>query len=119
MKYHEEPLSIINIKTFENQAISCCVLFPDIPQMIISTSFLHPFSWEYSAGYYSYKWSQVYDADAFAYFKESGIFNKRISNKFKNNILSKGGSDDPMKLFKNFRGREPTIYDLLKRSGFI
>ena len=83
----------------------------------MSTSFSHIFAGGYSAGYYSYKWAEVLDADAFAYFKENGIFNKEIANKFRENVLSKGGSEHPITLYKKFRGREPTVDALLKRAG--
>jgi len=85
----------------------------------MSTSFSHIFAGGYSAGYYSYKWAEVLDADAFAYFKENGIFNKEIANKFKENVLSKGGSEHPMTLYKKFRGREPTVDALLIRAGLL
>ena len=85
----------------------------------MSTSFSHIFAGGYSAGYYSYKWAEVLDADAFAYFKENGIFNKEIANKFRENVLSKGGSEHPMTLYKKFRGREPTVDALLIRAGLL
>ena len=85
----------------------------------MSTSFNHIFQGGYSAGYYSYKWAEVLDADAFAYFKENGIFNREIANKFKDNILSKGGTENPEVLYKRFRGREATNEALLKRAGLI
>ena len=85
----------------------------------LSPSFSHIFAGGYSAGYYSYKWAEVLDADAFAYFKENGIFNKEIADKFKENILTKGGSDHPMNLYKKFRGREPTVDALLNRAGLL
>jgi len=85
----------------------------------MSTGFSHIFQGGYSAGYYSYKWAEVLDADAFEYFKEEGIFNKKIASKFKNNILSKGGTEDPMDLYIKFRGRKPTIDALFKRSQIL
>ena len=85
----------------------------------MSTAFSHIFQGGYSAGYYSYKWAEVLDADAFEYFKEKGIFNKIVAAKFKNNILSKGGTEDPMDLYIKFRGRKPTIDALLKRSQIL
>ena len=81
----------------------------------ISTSFSHIFSGGYAAGYYSYKWSEVLDADAFEAFKEAGIFNTETAERFRNEILSKGGSDKEMTLYKNFRGKEPSLEPLLKR----
>ena len=94
-------------------------MYPDIEVNCMSTSFSHIFAGGYSAGYYSYKWAEVLDADAFAYFKENGIFNKEIANKFKENVLSKGGSEHPMTLYKKFRGREPTVDALLIRAGLL
>ena len=94
-------------------------MYPDIGVNCMSTSFSHIFAGGYSAGYYSYKWAEVLDADAFAYFKENGIFNKEIANKFRENVLSKGGSEHPMTLYKKFRGREPTVDALLIRAGLL
>ena len=85
----------------------------------MSTSFGHIFQGGYSAGYYSYKWAEVLDADAFAYFKEKGIFSEEVATKFKENVLSKGGTEDPMILYKRFRGKEPNPEALLKRAGLI
>ena len=72
-----------------------------------------------SAGYYSYKWAEVLDADTFSYFKENGVFNKEIADSFKENILSKGGSQDPMELYVKFRGKKPDTKALLKRAGLL
>jgi peptidyl-dipeptidase Dcp len=85
----------------------------------MSTSFSHIFQGGYSSGYYSYKWAEVLDADAFEYFKEVGIFDKSVASKFKDYVLSKGGTDDPMKLYKRFRGQEPKPEALLKRAGLL
>ena len=79
----------------------------------------HIFQGGYSAGYYSYKWAEVLDADAFEYFKEEGIFNKEVATKFKDHILSKGGTEKPMTLYKRFRGKEPKPDALLKRAGLL
>jgi oligopeptidase A len=81
--------------------------------------FGHIFAGGYAAGYYSYKWAEVLDADAFAYFKENGIFNKEISNKFKDTILSQGGTLDPLDLYIKFRGKKPNPDALLKRAGLM
>ena len=86
-------------------------------QICISTSFAHIFQGGYSSGYYSYKWAEVLDADAFAYFKEKGIFNREIANKFKTNILSKGGTENPELLYEKFRGQKASIVALIERSG--
>ena len=85
----------------------------------MSTAFSHIFQGGYSAGYYSYKWAEVLDADAFEYFLEEGIFNKNVADKFKNNVLSKGGTEKPMILYKRFRGKEPKPDALLKRAGLL
>ena len=85
----------------------------------MSTAFSHIFAGGYAAGYYSYKWAEVLDADAFDYFEQNGIFNKEIATKFKDFILSQGGTDHPMTLYKKFRGKEPSPNALLKRAGLI
>jgi peptidyl-dipeptidase Dcp len=85
----------------------------------MSVSFAHIFQGGYSAGYYSYKWAEVLDADAFDYFKEKGLFNREVAEKFRDDILSKGGTEKPMVLYKRFRGREPKIEALLERAGLI
>lgn len=111
--------AITSVKEFEKAAFAETQLYPDIPENCMSTSFSHIFQGGYSAGYYSYKWAEVLDADAFAYFKEKGIFDKEIANKFKEHVLSKGGTEKPMDLYKRFRGKEPTPDALLKRAGLI
>jgi peptidyl-dipeptidase Dcp len=83
----------------------------------MSVSFGHIFGGGYSAGYYGYKWAEVLDADAFSYFTETGIFNQETANSFRKNILEKGGTDKPDILYKNFRGKEPSIEALLIRGG--
>ncbi|HMP28413.1 MAG TPA: M3 family metallopeptidase, partial [Saprospiraceae bacterium] len=93
--------------------------YGDNSDYVGSTAFSHIFAGGYSAGYYSYKWSEVLDADAFEYFKEEGIFNKSVSRSFYENILSKGGSEKPMELYKKFRGREPNPDAMLRRSGLM
>ena len=85
----------------------------------MSTAFSHIFQGGYAAGYYSYKWAEVLDADAFEYFKEQGIFNREIGEAFATHILSKGGTEHPMTLYKRFRGRAPQPEALLKRAGLI
>ena len=87
--------------------------------MAMSTAFSHIFAGGYSSGYYSYKWAEVLDADAFDYFKQNGIFNSEIATKFKDNVLSQGGTQPPMELYKKFRGQEPKPEALLKRAGLI
>jgi peptidyl-dipeptidase Dcp len=88
-----------------------------LPGSSTSSSFGHIFAGGYSAGYYSYKWAEVLEADAFEKFKKDGIFNRKTADLFRKHILSKGNQDHPMKLFKLFRGREPSIEALLKRDG--
>lgn len=120
MAWHgNDPTSIANVKSFEKEAFEGTNLFPDTPQTCMSTAFAHIFQGGYSSGYYSYKWAEVLDADAFAYFKENGIFNKEIAKKFKDHVLSKGGTENPMELYKRFRGSEPKIEALLERSGLL
>ncbi|MFN3316307.1 MAG: M3 family metallopeptidase, partial [Raineya sp.] len=110
--------NIEDIEKFEKQAISKTDLFPDVAGISTGSAFSHIFSGGYSAGYYSYKWAEVLDADAFELFKEKGIFNKEAAQRFKE-MLSKGGSQPPMELYKKFRGQEPTPKALLKRSGLL
>ena len=114
-----DPALIKDIKTFERLAFKDTQLFPDVAENVMSTSFSHIFNGGYSSGYYSYKWAEVLDADAFAYFQEQGIFNSTIAQQFKEHILSKGGTDHPMTLYKAFRGKEPSPDALLKRAGLI
>ena len=120
MKWHSEnPLEIKSIKVFEKEAFAETKLYPDVPENCMSTSFSHIFQGGYSAGYYSYKWAEVLDADAFEYFLEKGIFNKEVAKKFKDHVLSKGGTEKPMQLYKRFRGKAPKPDALLKRAGLI
>lgn len=120
MAWHAiDPSDIKDIKKHELKAFEPTELFPDIPENCMSASFPHIFQGGYSAGYYSYKWAEVLDADAFEHFKENGIFNTEVAAKFKDNILTKGGTEDPMVLYKRFRGKEPDPDALLKRAGLI
>ena len=105
-----------DIMDFERKAWSRAILLPTIPETNMSVQFSHIMSGGYAAGYYSYKWAEVLDADAFSLFKEKGIFNKETAERFRKEILSKGGTADPMKLYVNFRGKEPDIKALLKRN---
>lgn len=105
------------VSDFEATAIAKTDLFKKIPGTCLSTQFAHIFHGGYAAGYYSYKWAEVLDADAFSLFKQRGIFDEDTAKSFKDNILSKGGSEHPMELYKKFRGQEPTIDALLERSG--
>ena len=111
--------TIKDVKAFETKAFENTKLYPDVNENCMSTSFSHIFQGGYSSGYYSYKWAEVLDADAFEYFKEAGIFNKNVANKFKDFVLSQGGTEDPMTLYKRFRGKEPQPEALLKRAGLF
>ena len=106
-----------DVETYEKQAWKRAQVLPDVPGTCMSVQFSHIFAGGYSAGYYSYKWAEVLDADAFSLFKEKGIFNPETATSFRENILSKGGTEHPMTLYKRFRGKEPTIDALLKRNG--
>jgi peptidyl-dipeptidase Dcp len=120
MAWHgNNPSKIKDVKAFEKAVFADTSLYPDIPENCMSTSFSHIFQGGYSAGYYSYKWAEVLDADAFAYFKQEGVFNKEIASKFKKYILSQGGTQDPMDLYIKFRGQKPNPEALLKRAGLI
>ena len=121
MAWHagDSPESITSVKDYESQAFSDTQLYPEVPENCMSTAFAHIFQGGYSSGYYSYKWAEVLDADAFEYFKEEGIFNKTVANKFKAYVLSQGGTDNPMTLYKRFRGQEPKPEALLRRAGLI
>jgi Zn-dependent oligopeptidase len=120
MGWHgQDPSAITDIKAFETEQFADTKLYPEVKENAMSTSFSHIFQGGYSAGYYSYKWAEVLDADAFEFFQEKGIFNKEVANKFKDNILSKGGTEHPVILYKRFRGHEPSPDALLKRAGLL
>ena len=119
MTYHGKSQTIEDVKAFEKKAMEGTSIYPDVAENCMSTSFSHIFQGGYSSGYYSYKWAEVLDADAFAYFQEKGIFNKEVASKFKENVLSKGGTELPMELYKKFRGQEPNANALLKRAGLV
>ena len=119
MAYHtiEEPLrASMDVEAFEKRAQDPVRVFDAVEGSVISPSFGHIFSGGYAAGYYGYKWAEVLDADAFAAFKEHGIFDKTTADKFKK-MLQSGGTVDPMELYKEFRGKEPTVDALLIRGG--
>ena len=120
MSWHsQDPTSIKSVKTYEDDVFKNTSLYPKTKETCISTSFSHIFQGGYSSGYYSYKWAEVLDADAFEYFKQEGIFNKMVADKFKNHVLSQGGTENPMTLYKRFRGQEPQPEALLRRAGLI
>ena len=108
----EEPILPFEKKAWEKALIA---LLPE--KSCMTTQFSHIMSGGYAAGYYSYKWAEVLDADAFSMFKEEGVFNSTTAQRFRDEILSKGGTEHPMTLYKRFRGKEPTIEALLERSG--
>jgi peptidyl-dipeptidase Dcp len=120
MAWHgQDPTNISDIKSFETEQFASTKLYPDVAGNAMSTAFSHIFQGGYSSGYYSYKWAEVLDADAFNYFQENGIFNQEVAEKFKENVLSKGGTEHPMILYKRFRGQEPKPDALLKRAGLL
>ncbi len=92
-------------------------MFPPVEGSMMSPQFSHIFSGGYAAGYYSYKWAEVLDADAFAKFKENGIFDRKTADEFRTNVLQRGGTENPAVLYRNFRGQDPTIDALLIRDG--
>ena len=106
-----------DVKAYEKKAWDKAQILPVVEETCMSTQFSHIFAGGYSAGYYSYKWAEVLDADAFSLFKQCGIFNPEVADSFRRNILSKGGTEHPMTLYKRFRGQEPTINALLIRNG--
>ena len=106
-----------DVIAFEKKAWAPTVTVPDVPGTLMSSSFGHIFAGGYAAGYYGYKWAEVLDADAFSMFKKAGIFNKDVAKSFYDNILTKGGVEDPSVLYKRFRGQDPTIDALLIRNG--
>ncbi|MFK7748632.1 MAG: M3 family metallopeptidase [Kordia sp.] len=120
MSWHgTDPTNITDVKAHEQASFENTRLFPKNPKTAMSTAFSHIFQGGYSSGYYSYKWAEVLDADAFEYFKENDIFSKEIASKFAKHVLSKGGTEHPMTLYKRFRGSEPKPEALLKRAGLL
>ena len=130
MTWHtlEKPFEVTDGDTlkavleFGNQAMASTQITPLVPGTQMETAFTHIFSGGYAAGYYSYKWSEVLDADAFAQFqqardKNGSIFDKETADRFRTNILERGGTEEPMVLYRRFRGGEPTIDALLRRDG--
>lgn len=120
MAWHDtDPSTITDPVAYENKVSDGTNLYPKVEGSCMSTQFSHIFQGGYSAGYYSYKWAEVLDADAFESFQRAGIFDKKTADSFKNNILSQGGSEDPAILYERFKGRQPSPDALLKRSGLI
>ena len=108
-----------DVRSYEKEAWAKTQLLPNVPEACMTVQFSHIMAGGYSAGYYSYKWAEVLDADAFSLFKEKGIFNKEVANSFRKHVLSKGGTEHPMALYKRFRGQSPDIQALLKRNGIV
>ncbi len=123
MEWHslddEKIADLISVSDFEQKAMGKTNIFHKVNNDIMSTQFGHLFSGGYAAGYYSYKWAEVLDADAFEVFKTNGIFDKETASRFKENILTKGGTEHPMVLYKRFRGEQPSPEALARRAGFI
>ena len=120
MGYHNlKTFNIDNAVDFEKQTLSAIGLIPEIDSRYRSTYFNHIFSGGYSSGYYSYIWAAILDADAFEAFKVNGLFDPATATAFRKNVLERGGTEDPMVLYKNFRGADPDIKPLLKRRGLI
>ena len=118
MKWHSlTSVPEISVNEFEQNALAPYATLPAVENTGFSTSFSHIFSGGYSAGYYSYKWAEVLEADAFSLFKEKGIFNKEVATSFKENVLSKGGSEEAAVLYRNFRGRDPEPQALMEKLG--
>ena len=120
MAYHtiSEPTSK-KAEEIERKAMAPAELLPLVDGTTTSTSFSHIFAGGYAVGYYGYKWAEVLDADAFSVFKKNGIYDKKTAQRFRVEILSRGGTEHPAILFRNFMGREPNNEALLRRSGFI
>ena len=114
----KEPLTE-DIKAFEHKAWQRAILLPELEGACMSVQFSHIFAGGYAAGYYSYKWAEVLDADAFAVFKQAGIFDRATAQRFRDEILSRGGTEHPMTLYRRFRKGEPTIDALLRRNGIL
>jgi peptidyl-dipeptidase Dcp len=118
MAWHSITDSVVSdIFSFERQAMQPAALLPAVDQVLVSPAFAHIFAGGYAAGYYSYKWSEVLDADAFRVFRENGIFDRETAASFREHILAMGGSEHPMTLYKRFRGQEPAVDALLERDG--
>ena len=120
MSWHsQDPTNIEDVKAHEEKAFGPTQLYPEVKENCMSTSFSHIFQGGYAAGYYSYKWAEVLDADAFEFFTENGIFDRETANKFRETILSQGGTEHPLTLYKRFRGKEAAPEALLRRAGLL
>jgi peptidyl-dipeptidase Dcp len=117
--HHTDPAKIHDVGEFEHAVLAETEILPLVPGTNTSTSFSHIFQGGYASGYYSYKWAEVLDADAFEFFLERGVFNRETASLFRQHILSAGGSEHPMLLYKRFRGKEPSVEALLRRNGLL
>ena len=115
--YTQKEEFAADIIPFEKKAWEKAMVTKQLPDTCMTTQFSLIMAGGYAAGYYSYKWAEVLDADAFSVFKKNGIFDQKTAQSFRDNILSKGGTEHPMTLYKRFRGQEPTIDALLERNG--
>ncbi|MGL4292609.1 MAG: M3 family metallopeptidase [Bacteroidales bacterium] len=120
MAYHTTKYPITdNLETFERNAVGKTQVLPFVDGSLTGATFSHIFAGGYAAGYYSYKWAEVLDADAFSMFETNGLFDQNTAQSFRDNVLSQGGTEDPMELYKRFRGQEPSIDALMRRDGII
>jgi peptidyl-dipeptidase Dcp len=117
MAWHSGAAVPNSVSDLEDATVGHLRIFPKIPGTLMSNGFQHIFAGGYSAGYYSYKWAEVLEADAFSYFEEKGIFSSEVATKYKDNILTRGDSEEPMELYLKFRGRKPQVEALLERDG--
>lgn len=114
--YTQEKEFTADIMPYEKEAWKKAMILPQLQETCMTVQFSHIMAGGYAAGYYSYKWAEVLDADAFSVFKKNGIFDQKTAQSFRDNVLSKGGTEHPMVLYKRFRGQEPTIDALLERN---
>ena len=119
MAWHTITAPVTDALAFEKEALLPTQVVPAVDGTALSPQFSHIFSGGYASGYYGYKWAEVLDADAFAAFKETGIFNQETARSFRENVLERGGTENPMELYKRFRGHEPSIEALMRRDGII
>ena len=120
MAWHsQDPSQVDDVETFEKTATEKTKVLPTVEGTMASPRFSHIFAGGYSSGYYSYKWAEVLDADAFELFQEKGLYDKETADLFRTHILERGGTEHPMELYKKFRGREPDPKALLRRDGLI
>lgn len=119
MAWHTTTAPVDDAVAFEIAAVKPVEIFAPVEGSLTSPQFSHIFSGGYAAGYYSYKWAEVLDADAFDFFKQNGIFDKKTADAFRTNVLEKGGSEDPAELYRRFRGQDPSVDALMRRDGIL